>query len=102
MSTIRGQAHTLQSEGCSLFDRNYLLTFRPEPTVAEQRYQTVRAGISDGLSVMQAAEKAGVSRHTVHAWLARYEAEGLDGLVDRSHRPVSCPHQMSLRGHRQP
>ncbi len=23
---------TLQSEGCSLFDRNYLLTFRPEPT----------------------------------------------------------------------
>jgi transposase InsO family protein len=26
--------------------------------------------------------------------LARYEAEGLEGLVDRSHRPVSCPHQM--------
>ncbi|WP_232006181.1 hypothetical protein, partial [Mycobacterium sp. 852013-50091_SCH5140682] len=25
---------TLQSEGCSLFDRNYLLTFRPEPTVS--------------------------------------------------------------------
>lgn len=25
---------TLQSEGCSLFDRNYLLTFRPEPTAA--------------------------------------------------------------------
>ena len=27
-------------------------------------------------------------------WLARYEAQGLEGLVDRSHRPVSCPHQM--------
>jgi transposase InsO family protein len=26
--------------------------------------------------------------------LARYEAQGLEGLVDRSHRPVSCPHQM--------
>jgi transposase InsO family protein len=35
-----------------------------------------------------------VSRQTLHAWLARYEAQGLDGLVDRSHRPVSCPHQM--------
>jgi hypothetical protein len=33
-------------------------------------------------------------RLALHTWLARYEAEGLDGLVDRSHRPVSCPHQM--------
>lgn len=62
--------------------------------MAEQRYQAVMAVISDGLSVSQAAEKVGVSRQTLHTWLARYEAEGLDGLVDRSHRPVSCPHQM--------
>jgi transposase InsO family protein len=62
--------------------------------VAEQRYQTVLAVISDGLSISQVAGKVGVSRQTVHAWLARYEAGGLEGLVDRSHRPVSCPHQM--------
>ena len=62
--------------------------------MAEQRYQAVLAVIADGLSVQQAAEKAGVSRQTLHSWLARYEVEGLDGLVDRSHRPVSCPHQM--------
>ena len=36
-----------------------------------------------------------MARHTLHRWLARNEAEGLDGLVDRSHRPVACPHQMS-------
>lgn len=30
----------------------------------------------------------------VHRWLARYEREGLEGLEERSHRPVSCPHQM--------
>jgi transposase InsO family protein len=65
-----------------------------ELSVAEQRYQAVLAVISDGLSVSQVAEKVGVSRQTVHAWLARYEASGLEGLVDRSHRPVSCPHQM--------
>ena len=35
-----------------------------------------------------------VSRQTLHAWLARYEAQGLEGLADRSHRPGSCPHQM--------
>jgi transposase InsO family protein len=65
-----------------------------ELSVAEQRYQAVMAVIGDGLSVSQVAEKVGVSRQTLHCWLARYEASGLDGLVDRSHRPASCPHQM--------
>jgi transposase InsO family protein len=54
----------------------------------------VLAVISDGLSISQVASKVGVSRQTVHAWLARYEAEGLEGLKDRSHRPARCPHQM--------
>jgi transposase InsO family protein len=65
-----------------------------ELSVAEQRYQAVLAVISDGLSISQVASKVGVSRQTLHAWLARYEAEGLEGLVERSHRPQSCPHQM--------
>ena len=62
--------------------------------MVEQRYQAVLAVIADGLSVMVAAEKVGVSRQRLHSWLARYEVEGLDGLVDRSRRPASCPHQM--------
>jgi transposase len=65
-----------------------------ELTVAEQRYQAVLAVISDGLSISQVASKVGASRQTLHSWLARDEAEGLEGLADRSHRPVSCPHQM--------
>jgi transposase InsO family protein len=68
--------------------------FMKELSVAEQRYQAVLAVISDGLGVSQVASKVGVSRQTVHAWLARYEAEGLEGLKDRSHRPDRCPHQM--------
>ena len=31
----------------------------------------------------------------MHEWLGRYEAGGLEGLVDRSHRPASCPDQMT-------
>lgn len=62
--------------------------------MAEQRYLAVMAVIGDGLSISQVAEKVGVSRQTLHAWLARYEAEGLEGLKDRSHRPGRCPHQM--------
>jgi transposase InsO family protein len=66
-----------------------------ELSVAEQRYQAVLAVVGDGLSISQVASKVGVSRQTLHSWLARYEAEGLEGLSDRSHRPASSPHQMS-------
>ena len=64
-------------------------------SVAEQRYQAVLAVIADGRSVVEVAGQWGVSRQTMHAWLVRYEAEGLAGLEDRSHRPVSCPHQLA-------
>jgi hypothetical protein len=37
----------------------------------------------------------GVTRQTLDTWIGRYEADGLPGLEDRSHRPRSCPHQMS-------
>ena len=43
----------------------------------------------------EVAGRFGVSRQTVHGWLARYEGGGLEGLADRSHRPASCPHQMA-------
>src|SRR6478672_10854034 len=66
-----------------------------ELSVAEQRYDAVLAVIRDGRTVKDAAAAVGVSRQTLHTWLARYEAEGLEGLADRSHRPRSCPHQMS-------
>ncbi len=62
--------------------------------MAEQRYQAVLAVIGEGSTVSEVAGRWGVSRQSVHAWLARYEAGGLRGLADRSHRPGSCPHQM--------
>jgi transposase-like protein len=65
-----------------------------ELSVAEQRYQAVLAVIKDGRTVTETAAAAGVSRQTLHAWLARYEAAGLEGVVDRSHRPLSSPQQM--------
>lgn len=65
-----------------------------EMSVAEQRYEAVRAVIADGETVTEVAARFGVSRKTVHVWLSRYEAGGLEGLTDRSHRPRSCPHQM--------
>lgn len=62
--------------------------------MSEQRYQAVLAVISDGRTVSEVAAQWGVSRQSVHAWLVRYEAEGLAGLSDRSRRPRSSPLQM--------
>jgi transposase len=65
-----------------------------ELSKVEQRYDAVMAVIRDGMAVTEVAEKFGVHRDTVYAWMARYESEGLDGLADRSHRPHRSPLQM--------
>lgn len=46
-------------------------------------------------SVAEAAKAAGVSPRTVYKWLARFEAEGLRGLLDRSSRPKRSPTAIS-------
>jgi transposase InsO family protein len=64
--------------------------------VAEQRYRAVLEVLDEGASVTDVARRYGVARQTVHGWLRRYVNDGgLAGLVDRSSRPESCPHQMS-------
>src|SRR5881397_1110175 len=65
-----------------------------ELSVVEQRYQAVLAVIRDGVSIVEVAHRFDVSRQAVHRWLRRYEDQGLPGLVDRSHRPSRCSHQM--------
>ena len=65
-----------------------------ELSVMEQRYQAVLAVVQDGWKVTEVAARLGVSRQSVHAWIARYEAGGLAALADRSHRPTACPHQI--------
>jgi transposase InsO family protein len=49
--------------------------------------------IESGRAVTHVAEEMGISRPTAYKWWDRWRAEGLDGLVDRSSRPQSCPHQ---------
>ena len=63
-------------------------------SVVEQRLDAVRAVLA-GASVAEIAARAGVSRSTLHRWIGRYLAGNVAGLADRSHRPMSCPHQAS-------
>jgi transposase len=66
-----------------------------ELSVVEQRYRAVLDAAA-GVPVTEVAERYGLSRQSVHAWIRRYEQGGLGGLMDRSRRPESCSHQVSV------
>lgn len=51
----------------------------------------------EGWTVVAASAAAGVSRRTAYKWLARFEAEGASGLVDRSSRPQRSPRALTLQ-----
>lgn len=58
--------------------------------MAEQRYQAVLAVISDGETVTDVAARFGVHRKTVHDWLAKYEAGGLENLGGSVRATLCC------------
>lgn len=62
--------------------------------LVEQRLKAVHE-VLDGAPVVDVAQGFGVARQTVHVWLKNYATHGMAGLVDKSSRPESCPHQMS-------
>jgi hypothetical protein len=70
-----------------------------ELSVMEQRFHAVMECLG-GTPKTEVAARYGVSRQTIHNWLARYAAEGVRGLEDRSHRPRVCPHGLTPRRRR--
>jgi transposase InsO family protein len=62
--------------------------------LVEQRYKAVLEVLEDAASVTDVARRHGVGRQAVHKWLTRYAEGGLAGLVDKSSKPDTCPHQM--------
>ena len=49
--------------------------------------------IESGRPVAHVAAEMGISRPTAYKWWRRWQADGEAGLVDRSSRPLSCPHR---------
>jgi transposase InsO family protein len=49
--------------------------------------------LEQGWSLTEAAAAAGVSDRTAHKWVARFKAEGVAGLCDRSSAPKRIPHR---------
>jgi transposase InsO family protein len=68
--------------------RNARLTFHGRLLIV----QRVR---DEHMPVAHVAKAMGVSRQCAHRWVARFDAEGLAGLEDRSSRPHTMPRKTS-------
>lgn len=60
------------------------------------REDMVRAVVDQGMSKAQAALQFNTTPKTVAKWVARYKAQGVVGLRDRSSKPLSSPSQIPL------
>jgi len=68
-------------------------THKNAPLTPKGREMMVRAVVACGLSKGAAARQFNTTPKTVAKWVERFEAEGVEGLRDRSSRPLSSPSQ---------
>ncbi len=64
-----------------------------ETSPMDQRIEFIADFQRHLFSVSELCECFGISRKTADKWVARYQAQGLEGLHDRSCRPHTCPHE---------
>jgi transposase-like protein len=67
------------------------LTERKLERRAQRRLAVLRHAEEVSGSVAATCRYYGISRQCYYGWLRRYEADGLDGLKDRSSRPHRSP-----------
>lgn len=68
-------------------------THKNAPLTPRGREVMVRAVVDGGLSKAAAARQFNTTPKTVAKWVNRFRAEGVEGLQDRSSRPLSSPSQ---------
>ena len=64
-----------------------------ETDEVRERLRFVHQYESGGFSMTELCARFGISRPTGYTCWKRYTEEGPDGLLDRSRRPKTCPHQ---------
>jgi transposase InsO family protein len=68
-------------------------THKNAPLTPKGREAMVRSVIEGGLTKAAAAVQFNTTAKTVAKWVGRFRVEGVDGLRDRSSRPLSLPSQ---------
>jgi transposase InsO family protein len=65
-------------------------------TIMDSRLEFVRLAEQGGVSVAELCRRFGISRETGFQYLRRYRESGVDGLKDRSSRPLNSPNRCAL------
>ena len=60
-----------------------------------ERERFIETYLTGLYTITELAERFGVSRQKLYKWLARHNADGMRGLVDRSRAPLHIPHRTS-------
>src|SRR5688572_23688394 len=60
-----------------------------------ERVRFIEEYLTGFFTLTELAVRHGVSRKTLHKWLARHDADGMNGLADRSRAPLHTPHATS-------
>jgi len=89
-----------ESDGCAniqtLKPNRHMNVHHNARLTARGRERIVRAILSHQLTAQAAALQVGLSERSVRKWMARFRAEGVAGLRDRSSRPQRSPRQTPL------
>src|SRR5262245_36710318 len=67
-----------------------------ERSIVSIRKDFVLKALAKDEPVTELCRRFGISRKTGYKWLARFKAQGIDGLVDESRRLLSSPNAVSL------
>ena len=62
-----------------------------EQTLMSQREEFVRLAREERATFSELCRRFEIGRRTGYRWLRRYETDGVEGLVDRSRRPLHSP-----------
>lgn len=68
------------------------MTERELSRQAARRLSIIRHAEEITGNVAMTCRYFGITGHTYYRWFRRYQQLGLDGLRDRSRRPLVCPH----------
>jgi transposase InsO family protein len=90
-SVLAEEAEVAEASGSN--GENRMDVHKNAPLTPKGREAMVRSVIDGGLRKAAAARQFNTTAKTVAKWVKRFRAKGVDGLRDRSSRPLSLPSQ---------
>src|SRR5712672_3887389 len=91
--SIRSEPRKLRFAKLPCSGEDQMDVHKNAPLTPKGREAMVRGVMEGGLSQAAAARQFNVTPKIVAKWVERFRAEGVDGLRDRSSRPLSLPSQ---------